>query len=61
MTELNMEFRNHNGELGQRVLDALGQGGTLQQTADGLGFELVDLKPWLGKLEGSGMIRLQRG
>ncbi len=61
MTELNMEFRNHNGELGQRVLDALGQGGTLQQTAEELGLELVDLKPWLGKLEGSGMIRLQRG
>ncbi|HET8985335.1 MAG TPA: hypothetical protein VFN03_06215, partial [Trueperaceae bacterium] len=61
MTELNMEFRNHNGDLGQRVLDALGKGDTLQQTADGLGLELVDLKPWLGKLEGSGMIRMQRG
>lgn len=61
MTELNMEFRNHNGEQGQRVLDALGQGATLQQTAEGLGLELLELKPWLGKLEGSGMIRLQRG
>src|SRR5690606_9894287 len=61
MTELNMEFRNHNGEQGQRVLDALGRGDTLQQTADGLGMELVELKPWLGKLEASGMIRLQRG
>lgn len=61
MTELNMEFRNHHGEQGQRVLDALGQGHTLQQTASDLGLELVDLKPWLGKLEGSGMVRLQRG
>lgn len=61
MTELNMEFRNHNGDLGQRVLDVLGRGDTLQQTAEALGLELVELKPWLGKLEGSGMIRLQRG
>jgi len=61
MTELNMEFRSHHGEQGQRVLDALGQGATLQETAAGLGLELVDLKPWLGKLEGSGMVRLQRG
>lgn len=61
MTELNMEFRNHNGETGQRVLESLGQGDTLQNTADRLGMELLDLKPWLGKLEGSGMIRVQRG
>ena len=61
MTELNMEFRNHNGEQGQRVLEALGNGATLQQTAETLALELVDLKPWLSKLEGSGMIRLQRG
>src|SRR5690606_41487227 len=61
MTELNMEFRNHNGEQGQRVLEALGNGATLQQTAEALAVELVDLKPWLSKLEGPGMIRLQRG
>lgn len=61
MTELNMEFRNHHGDVGQRVLDVLGRGDTLQDSADSLGLELGELKPWLERLEGSGMIRLQRG
>jgi len=61
MTELNMEFRNHHGDVGQRVLDVLGHGDTLQNSAESLGLELGELKPWLERLEGSGMIRLQRG
>lgn len=61
MTELNMEFRNHHGEMGQRVLDVLGHGDTLQNSADSLGLELGELKPWLERLESSGMIRQQRG
>lgn len=61
MTELNMEFRDHHGDLGQRVLDVLGRGLTLQESADRLALDLGELKPWLERFEGAGMIRVHRG
>lgn len=61
MTELNMEFRDHHGDLGQKVLDVLGRGLTLQDSADRLALDLGELKPWLERLEGAGMIRENRG
>jgi len=61
MTELNMEFRDHHGDVGQRVLDVLGRGFTLQDSADKLTLDLGELKPWLERLEGAGLIREQRG
>lgn len=61
MTELNMEFRDHHGDIGQRVLDVLGRGLTLQDSADRLTIDLGELKPWLERLEGAGMIREHRG
>jgi len=61
MTELNMEFREHHGDVGQRVLDVLGRGLTLQDSADRLTLDLGELKPWLERLEGAGLIREQRG
>lgn len=61
MTELNMEFREHHGDVGQRVLDVLGRGLTLQDSADKLALDLGELKPWLERLEGAGMIREHRG
>lgn len=57
MMELNMEFRNDHGSGGERVLTVLGGGATLEHCARELGFELGEMKPWLERLEGSGMIR----
>ena len=61
MTELNMEFREHHGDVGLRVLDVLGRGLTLQESADKLSLDLGELKPWLERLEGAGMVREHRG
>jgi len=61
MTELNMEFRDHHGDVGQKVLDVLGRGLTLQDSADKLSLDLGELKPWLERLEGGGLIREHRG
>ncbi|HZJ10659.1 MAG TPA: hypothetical protein VFD39_13250 [Trueperaceae bacterium] len=61
MTELNMEFRDHHGDIGQRVLDVLGRGHTLHDSADRLALDLGELKPWLERLEGAGLIREHRG
>lgn len=57
MTELNMTFQNDHGELGKAVLETLGNGATLEQAASDLTLELTELKPWLERLEGAGLIR----
>ncbi len=61
MTELNMEFRSHHGDLGHRVLTLLGSGETLTGCADRLGIDLGELKPWIERFESAGLIRAQRG
>ncbi|HEX7039017.1 MAG TPA: hypothetical protein VF202_02765 [Trueperaceae bacterium] len=61
MTDLNMDFRSHHGEEGQRVLTLLGSGETLTGCAERLGLDLADLKPWVERFESAGFIRAQRG
>lgn len=57
MTELSMHFRTSFGRTGQTVLEALGRGRTLEETAQSLQLELQELKPWLKRLEGEGLVR----
>lgn len=57
MTALHMTFRSEHGPDGQRLLEALGKGDTLGRTADALGLELGDMRPWLERLERAGMLR----
>ncbi len=57
MTELSMAFHDDYGRTGQQVLATLGRGHSLQQVADSLKLELQDLKQWLQRLEGDGMVR----
>ena len=60
MTELAMQFGQTFGGSGRNVLDALGQGLTLEQAAARLQFDLQELKPWLQRLQDDGLIREQR-
>ncbi len=57
MTELSMHFRTSFGRSGQTILEALGRGLTLEETATSLQLELQELKPWLKRLEGEGLVR----
>jgi hypothetical protein len=57
MTELAMHFRSSFGRVGQRVLEALGGGLTLEQTSEQLHLDLQELKPWLKRLEDEGLVR----
>ena len=57
MMELSMQFRAAFGAEGQRVLQTLGRGSTLEQAAVELGMELGKLKPWLEQFEADGMLR----
>jgi hypothetical protein len=57
MTELSMHFRTSFGHSGQTILEALGRGLTLEETANSLQLELQELKPWLKRLEGEGLVR----
>lgn len=60
MTELSMSLRAEHGRDGQRVLEALGSGDTLQRCATRLGLELGQLKPWLERFQAEGMLRRVR-
>ncbi|MEJ2666735.1 MAG: hypothetical protein P8Z81_06505 [Deinococcales bacterium] len=60
MTELAMHFRSAFGRDGQRVLEALGGGMTLEQTSERLHLDLQELKPWLKRLEDEGLLRADR-
>lgn len=57
MTELAMHFQTGFGPVGQRALEALGRGLTLEEASAALELELQELKPWLERLEGDGLIR----
>ena len=57
MMELSMQFRAEHGAEGQRILQALGRGNTLEQAAQELGMELGKLKPWLELFEDDNMLR----
>lgn len=60
MTELAMHFRTNFGASGQRVLEALGGGMTLEQASEQLHLDLQELKPWLKRLEDEGLLRAER-
>ena len=57
MTDRYMSFRTDHGELGQRVLAALGEGNTIGRTAQALDLELGEIKPWIERLERAGTLR----
>jgi hypothetical protein len=59
MTELAMEFGQTFGGSGRNILDTLGKGLTLEETATRLKFDLQELKPWLKRLQEDGLIREQ--
>ena len=60
MTELSMHFRTTFGRSGQKVLEALGRGMTLEQASELLHLDLQELKPWLKRLEDDGLLRSER-
>ena len=57
MTELWMRFRTTYGAPGQRLLEVLTDGATLEAVAAALDTPLEELLPWLHKLEEEGMVR----
>jgi hypothetical protein len=60
MTELWMRFRAVHGAPGQRLLEIVAGGATLEAVAGALGVELDELRPWLKKLEDEGLVRVGR-
>ena len=58
MTELWMRFRATYGAPGQRLLEVLTDGATLEAVAAALDTPLEELRPWLHKLEEEGMVRV---
>jgi len=60
MTELAMHFRTTFGHSGQKVLEALGGGLSLEQASEQLHLDLQELKPWLKRLEDEGLLRSER-
>jgi hypothetical protein len=60
MTQLAMHFGERYGESGRRILEALDEGLTIEQTANELGLDLEELKPWLRRLEEEGLVRSGR-
>lgn len=60
MTQLAMQFGERYGESGRRILEALDEGLTIEQTANELGLDLEELKPWLRRLEEEGLVRSGR-
>ena len=57
MTELWMRFRTTYGAPGQRLLEVLADGATLEAVATALDTPLEELRPWLQRLEGEGLVR----
>ncbi len=58
MTELWMRFRATYGVPGQRLLEVLTDGATLEAVAAVLDTPLEELRPWLHKLEEEGLVRV---
>lgn len=59
MTELSMAFDDGYGRTGHQVLENLSHGNSLAQVAERLRLDLQDLKKWLQRLEGDGLVRAQ--
>jgi hypothetical protein len=57
MTDLWMRFRTTYGAPGQRLLEVLSDGATLEVVADALDTPLEELRPWLQRLETEGLVR----
>jgi DNA-binding transcriptional ArsR family regulator len=60
MTELWMRFRTAYGAPGQRLLEVLADGATIEHVAAALETDLDELGPWLKKLEEEGLVRVGR-
>ena len=60
MTQLAMQFSERYGDSGRKILGALEEGLTIEQTANELGLDLEELKPWLRRLEEEGLVRSGR-
>jgi hypothetical protein len=58
MTELWMRFRSTYGAPGQRLLEVLSDGATLEAVASALDTPLEELRPWLQRLESEGLVRV---
>jgi hypothetical protein len=58
MTELWMRFRTAYGAPGQRLLEVLADGATIEHVAAALETDLDELGPWLKKLEEEGLVRV---
>lgn len=58
MTEVALNFQSSFGRTGRQLLEQLDKGLTLERVSQVLTIELSELKPWLGKLEGEGLVRL---
>jgi hypothetical protein len=58
MTELWMRFRATYGAPGQHLLEVLADGAALESVATALETPLEELRPWLQKLEGEGLVRV---
>ena len=61
MTELWMRFRSTYGAPGQRLLEVLADGATLEAVATALDTPLEELRPWLQRLEAEGLVRVGGG
>lgn len=60
MTQLAMHFSERYGDSGRKILGALEEGLTIEETATELGLDLEELKPWLRRLEEEGLVRVGR-
>jgi hypothetical protein len=60
MTELWMRFRSTHGTEGQRLLEVLAEGATIEHVSGAMEAELEELRPWLKRLEDEGLVRVGR-
>jgi hypothetical protein len=60
MTELWMRYRAAYGVQGQRLLEILAEGATLEHASSALETDLEELRPWLKRLEAEGLVRVGR-
>ncbi|CAN5698424.1 hypothetical protein BH23DEI1_BH23DEI1_18100 [soil metagenome] len=58
MTERWMRFRSAYGVPGQRLLEVLADGATLEHASSAIDTDLEELRPWLKRLEEEGLVRV---